>query len=1030
MPRIVAGTKTFIPLLPDTEGELQTWLDSYAAIADFIPSLNGFGAPDWLPREWTKHPSTLPMSSLSKMPPRLVLNTLWYPTGATRWGCGLFVVGNEHKDTNVGGACSIVVNDDLTFRNWWIVQFRELTPELSLMVVADDRYRWQYASYSQWPMDETTTWADVFTRLEIDLGVSIGFAGTDYLKPDPVEFQRHYGRAADVLEAAALSIGQRVVLNFNGSVSLQTAAVSAAEARAYRSTPTKGGRSASNPIIAGYRTRNPSVPAQVAVVYPFEQSGTAEGAGECYRIAYNATDFDYEGKTVAGADKQFTASLRAENRLKTGSPENQADLDRLACRLARDFYRWSAATLYDELRPGVETHPPIGSDDFVWWHFGSLIPDTVANESDETNGPFENLIATRYAGLPPDHEPETILAGDGRRKYLPGQAVRAKLTQALSTGGTASAVLLYVDSNGDLQEDTARPIEVVAHMEFDAAAETQLWVTAPMSDSGDFEPLGMLEGSASGDATSTTSTTTARGCAGRCKWDWNADLLVWEPGDVDECSQTSTTTAGPTSTTTAGPTTSTTTCPASDPCCGFTSTSTSTTTTSTTSTTTAPCRCQYPSFCLTDADVDACTYTFCASGEVQPPPGCPPSNSSTTTAPACNVCVFEKEAGAAYSLKTDACTGDCECDYKRADELAPGQTLGAFFETNCQQPGGGCDCGTSSTTTSPSGCTAGCHWVGTPDGWYRQSNGCGANCPCATPDTDPLICLEEDTPCVSIVIVPPGHSCTGGCIFWWIAPLERWWLTESSCAGFNIPCYCVAPSIPGTDCAPVETPCQTPTPSSTTTAPCPNCTSSSSSTTTAPACGGYCLWQGDVGEWTNLDDPCSPGCECSEPPFESEEDCERQRTPCTSTTTAGPTTSTTTAAPTTTTTTAPPTTTTTTGGPPTTTTSTTTAPCAGGCTYEWSVDGSGYHYWQILTNDCDTSNPPGTCSCVEPQFAGSILGQEEGTDCSHNCGYCEFTAEAASDPWVENFDFCDPPCGCNPPADVANSKQSRLSACE
>lgn len=486
------GTRHY-PTIPDREDKVQKWLDSFAALEEFIPLMRGGSQEENLPQEFTRFPATLPKTNLDSLPPRLLLNSVWYPTGATRFGLGFFLIGKGHGLTRA--KCQVQISPEVTLKNWWVLQSRELSRGASLVVVVDDRYRWQFAEFHPNSLGLTSEWSDVFNQLATDLNVVIDFGNFDYLKPDIGELGRTYGRASEILEACALSTGNRVVLNFDGSAKLESATQAKAAAAAQRTQVGRVPTVATNPLIAGFRKRMPAVPNAVSVVFPLEQSGASQNNGEAYRKEVTAADAGYTGKTMANSVKQFLCSLRGENRTKSVDPGNVAALDSLAEKIARDFYRWNEAATYDELHPDIKAFPPIGSDDFIWWFVGSLIPADVAPGEVPAGieRKYDNLPATRYAGLPPNAACETILAGEGERKYLPGTILRARIYDPLATGDTVEGFLLYTDEAGDLQEDS-RAIEISAKMEgFSVTASESepldIWVTAPLADSNFFEPV-------------------------------------------------------------------------------------------------------------------------------------------------------------------------------------------------------------------------------------------------------------------------------------------------------------------------------------------------------------------------------------------------------------------------------------------------------------------------------------------------------------------------------------------------------------
>ncbi|MGH7744878.1 MAG: hypothetical protein ACREQ5_08730, partial [Candidatus Dormibacteria bacterium] len=121
--------------------------------------------------------------------PKMRLNTLWWPTGAARWGrfYGL-IDGNSLEELTssmpVPKPLALVINDptndtEIIAERMWMLQPRKLNPieavadtpyvDLWLLPLVDDRYYWQMIAYNLLINPIVTTWRDLFTLLVIGL---------------------------------------------------------------------------------------------------------------------------------------------------------------------------------------------------------------------------------------------------------------------------------------------------------------------------------------------------------------------------------------------------------------------------------------------------------------------------------------------------------------------------------------------------------------------------------------------------------------------------------------------------------------------------------------------------------------------------------------------------------------------------------------------------------------------------------------------------------------------------------------------
>jgi hypothetical protein len=170
-------------------------------------------------------------------PPPVRLNTLWWPTGATRWARGYFLATTSGRDVIVsqvanekGASASLLGIGDDENGNPLALKMYMLPPRpmsctkegetLHLIPLVDERYFWQFAPAVNSGGDPitvttSTTWQSLIDDLASALGldeITVELAiEAAYLKPDPTDFTRPWDNAALLLDALAVSIGRRIV---------------------------------------------------------------------------------------------------------------------------------------------------------------------------------------------------------------------------------------------------------------------------------------------------------------------------------------------------------------------------------------------------------------------------------------------------------------------------------------------------------------------------------------------------------------------------------------------------------------------------------------------------------------------------------------------------------------------------------------------------------------------------------------------------------------------------------------------------
>ena len=376
-----------VPLLLEDPGrELSGWIDQAIALEDarlFGRQPVALEEGRWIPRNSARAHVGLTQPNYSA-PPRLKINSLWLPTGAARWGVGLFLIDRAGLDKIVAALGSdnsgtLTITEDAISRGTGVANRaislpmcllppRPVTikntgsdgkalPRLYLLPLVDRRYLWQYVDAGPLTVTCNTTWQDVIDQLEGQLGIDLSNApvSSAWLRPDPVELTRQYENAAVLLDAVAWNVGQRVVPELDGSFRMMSWTTSTAT---YATNGTKakwlwagGGRNTQQQL------RRPD---NVRVVFPVYRNGVIDEGGEVYPLTVGGA----AGESFGGY-KTFFDTMRANLPPGSSVPTNYGDLVALTYRIAADYWAATAQGSYDFTVAGIIDWAPTSFDDWV-----------------------------------------------------------------------------------------------------------------------------------------------------------------------------------------------------------------------------------------------------------------------------------------------------------------------------------------------------------------------------------------------------------------------------------------------------------------------------------------------------------------------------------------------------------------------------------------------------------------------------------------------------------------------------------------
>jgi len=362
-------------LLHDPSGaandHIRRYLDERMA-SIFTPELTCYTDDRSGPRTNNSQPSIqqvgLPVPNYPSQP-RPKINTLYWPTGATRWAQGLFLIDGENL-TRINNAMATSglynkantpqsfkmstpeIGDDGLSSSLYMLPPRPVSPKntpsdqrLWILPLVDVRYFWQFSAVSVFA---SCGWSDLFSQLGTALGVtlSVGAVSGNYFYPDPVEWRRDYENAAMLLDAACHTVGMRFVRNTIGDCYVMNSTLSATKLAGNLTNTSRQEIAGGDMSSLGFASM---VPGNVIVTYRNGDNSNIKGV-DTVAATISPNDPNWE--------KVFhTTAL--QSRTSTG----------LSGQIASDYYSW-LTTRYDYDSAGILSWQPGGFDDFILWEYG------------------------------------------------------------------------------------------------------------------------------------------------------------------------------------------------------------------------------------------------------------------------------------------------------------------------------------------------------------------------------------------------------------------------------------------------------------------------------------------------------------------------------------------------------------------------------------------------------------------------------------------------------------------------------------
>ena len=400
-------------------------------------------------------------------PPPLRINSLYWPTGASRWSRFLGICDKATKDkivtatyggvTPTSGASNTAKNLILADERpqpdgvglstlMYLLPPRPITcvggdaPTLWLLPLVDERYYWQFRHTDDLAVTTSTTWANLFSTLATRLGVQISAdtVSANYFKPDPTECSRRYANAAVLLDIAAHSVGQRIVRYVAGTIKSQNWA----NGKTQLTSNIQGANYKPWTQIAGddFSTEGKPAVYPASVVVAFTKTKETFAVNSSYVETKAATLYVNNGSTTGAVKVIRTTS--AANYNNAGTLQNGTDTGNLAGQIASDYYA-SLEKRFDYSFNSLKKWDSTPFDDAVEWHFGEL--REVGGESG-----YQYLAGTRIQSSPHNFGVEEMCQQSGTVRndtYLIG-ILDADLDY------DSSASVSFYNGSGNSESDT------------------------------------------------------------------------------------------------------------------------------------------------------------------------------------------------------------------------------------------------------------------------------------------------------------------------------------------------------------------------------------------------------------------------------------------------------------------------------------------------------------------------------------------------------------------------------------------------
>lgn len=543
-----------VPCLTAYE-DAQRELDRFGFLWDFVwaprPGALHYGSQPPPVAWWRQAPAAAPIHARQCRPPRWILNSLWLPTGASRYGIALLLADGERvqtimRTTPESGEVSLSVSAKMaggdvasvTSQTWYLLPPVALnapafaagagsSSDLFVVPLVDARFFWQFRAITFTSSPESWTWDEAQGAVDdaisgkgsIDWGNNLFSA----YRPDWFALGAKSTSAGLFADAIAASTGRRIVPPVSGNAYAAKSldeSVAEDEDRKAAKKPLIGQPHRSQLLTmadqrAGLQSTLP--PKTVKVWFDRRQGGYHEQRGHQRVETVDMTtalaaavpegmadnrkfgDWTMEIYTTAQADYSSAAADAGGGGWDDPGlePDNAASVTELAELIAAVTVGWGLETWDFTTIPDTVTEcMPSARDDYRWFIID--MPTKCASTLDFNHGEpldmFGEVISFVRAKSLNWHDLPTQQC----QQFAPGAAplsrmatglARVELTAALSRGGHAKANIFYFDEDADeWDKDARQEVTVYDSLErYTGSAGDRFWVAALPHDSGRFE---------------------------------------------------------------------------------------------------------------------------------------------------------------------------------------------------------------------------------------------------------------------------------------------------------------------------------------------------------------------------------------------------------------------------------------------------------------------------------------------------------------------------------------------------------------
>jgi len=366
-------------------------------------------------------------------PPKMKVNQLYWPLGAQRWSSfwglttaiGKDAIASKYPNSRTmdvipelivraiheaGGREENLIESTLTAKMWLLPPIpvtytyssnTTRDDSLWLLPLVDQRYWWQFRDVGAMTLTKTSTWANLFSDLGSAIGVTIDLDDVNpyYLNPDPVSFNQDHHPAPSLLDAAAYSIGHRIIAGFDGTVKTQSFSSARpvsfeAEATSYRS----GGNDGSDMLAQG------AAPEKVAISCGRIRHYVPrkDGLRHVYRVDHSIDEYFPDSAVTPGTEKIIRTTAYADFTAGGATPSNTSSLHDLATQITTDYYLRMRDN-YDIVKNGLDTAEQTAYDDVMLYSVAMLREDRHGGQYD---------VSTRWTTAPINEEIEEMYQQD------------------------------------------------------------------------------------------------------------------------------------------------------------------------------------------------------------------------------------------------------------------------------------------------------------------------------------------------------------------------------------------------------------------------------------------------------------------------------------------------------------------------------------------------------------------------------------------------------------------------------------------